>query len=81
MQVSDARSVDDTRRLELGAVDQDVRAADPQVAARVDDPSRRVQAVELALAVGARECVEDPLGQCRDQALEAEVPVHPSRST
>jgi hypothetical protein len=56
-------------------------AADAQVAARIDDPARRVLAVELALALGAGEHIEDLLGPGGDQALEAQVAAHASPPT
>ena len=54
-------------------------AADAQLAARVHDPPGRVLAVELALALGVGEGVEDPLGRGRDHPLEAEVQAHAPR--
>src|SRR3954469_15650709 len=56
-------------------------AADAQVAARVDDPAGSVGAVELALARGVGERVEDPLARGGDQPLEAEVEAHSPSST
>src|SRR5262249_59854799 len=56
-------------------------AADAQLAARVDDPARRVVAVELALARRAREQVEHARGRRLDQALVAELAAHVARST
>jgi hypothetical protein len=53
-------------------------AADAQVAARLDDPARRVLAVQRALARGAGEGVEDLLGASSDQTLESEVAAHAS---
>ena len=56
-------------------------AADAQVAARIDDPPGRVGPIELALARGAGERVEDALGRGGDQPLEPEVEAHCPSST
>jgi hypothetical protein len=56
-------------------------AADAQVAARVDDPAGSVGPVELALARGVGERVEDPLGRGGDLPLEPELEGHSPSST